>query len=76
MAKKDIIWHVEKRKVSELKPHPDNARIFTEKGMKDLNRSISNTFAALSQSNMPAMFAFIRMRTSCCSFSDSFLLGI
>lgn len=42
MAKKDIIWHVEKRKVSELKPHPDNARIFTEKGMQDLNRSIKS----------------------------------
>ena len=40
--KKEIVWHVEKRKVAELKPHPDNARIFTEKGMQDLKRSINS----------------------------------
>lgn len=37
-----IIWHVESRKVAELKPHPENPRIFTEKGMRDLKRSISS----------------------------------
>lgn len=37
-----IEWHVETRKVAELKPHPDNPRIFTEKGMRDLKRSISS----------------------------------
>lgn len=40
--KKEIVWHVEKRKVADLKPHPDNARIFTEKGMQDLKRSINS----------------------------------
>lgn len=34
-----ITWHVESRKVAELKPHPENPRIFTEKGMRDLKRS-------------------------------------
>lgn len=37
-----ITWHVEKRKIEDLKPHPDNARIFTEKGMKDLKNSINS----------------------------------
>lgn len=37
-----ITWHVETRKVADLKPHPDNPRIFTEKGMKDLKKSISS----------------------------------
>lgn len=74
--KKEIVWHVEKRKVADLKPHPDNARIFTEKGMQDLKRSISNMLAALSQSKMPAMFAFILIKTSCCSFAVNSLLGI
>lgn len=41
MAEK-IIWHAEKRKLSELKPHPENPRIFTDKGMKDLAKSIRN----------------------------------
>lgn len=40
--KKEIVWHVEKRKVADLKPHHDNARIFTEKGMQDLKRSINS----------------------------------
>ena len=37
-----IIWHAEKRKLSELTPHPENPRIFTDKGMKDLAKSIKN----------------------------------
>lgn len=37
-----ITWHVEKRNIDELKPHPDNARIFTEKGMADLKKSINS----------------------------------
>nr|DAK75349.1 MAG TPA: ParB protein [Caudoviricetes sp.] len=36
-----INWHVEKRKISDLIPHKDNPRIFTEKGMKDLDKSIN-----------------------------------
>lgn len=36
-----INWHVEKRKISELIPHKENPRIFTEKGMKDLDKSIT-----------------------------------
>ena len=35
-----INWHIEKRKISDLTPHKDNPRIFTEKGMKDLDKSI------------------------------------
>ena len=37
-----IEWHVEKRKIEDLKPHPENARIFTEKGMADLKKSINS----------------------------------
>lgn len=37
-----ITWHIEKRNIDELKPHPDNARIFTEKGMADLKKSINS----------------------------------
>ncbi len=40
--KKHIIWKVEKRKIEELKPHSKNPRIFTEKGMKDLKKSIDS----------------------------------
>lgn len=36
-----INWHIEKRKISDLIPHKDNPRIFTEKGMKDLDKSIT-----------------------------------
>ena len=36
----DIEWKCEKRNIEELKPHPNNHRVFTEKGMKDLNKSI------------------------------------
>lgn len=36
-----IEWHIEKRKIDEIKPHPKNPRLFTEKGMKDLDKSIS-----------------------------------
>jgi len=43
MAKKsDIEWHVERRKLDDLKPHPDNPRIFTADGMKDLKKSIGS----------------------------------
>ena len=37
-----INWHIEKRAVAELKPHPQNERIFTEAGLRNLNRSISS----------------------------------
>jgi len=40
--KKQIIWKIEKRKIDELKPHSKNPRIFTEKGMKDLENSINS----------------------------------
>ena len=36
----DIQWKCEKRNIDDLKPHKDNPRVFTEKGMKDLNKSI------------------------------------
>lgn len=42
MAGNKIIWHAEKRKLSELTPHPENPRRFTDKGMKDLEKSIRN----------------------------------
>lgn len=37
-----IQWHIETRPVESLKPHPKNERIFTEEGMRNLNRSISS----------------------------------
>jgi DNA modification methylase len=37
-----IIWKTEKRKIAELIPHPKNPRVFTKKGMKDLEKSIKN----------------------------------
>jgi ParB-like chromosome segregation protein Spo0J len=40
--KKRINWHLEKRKLVDLKPHPKNPRQFTEKGMKDLENSINS----------------------------------
>jgi hypothetical protein len=39
---KRIIWKIEKRKLKDLKPHPNNPRQFTEKGMKDLENSINS----------------------------------
>ena len=39
---KRIIWTIEKRKLGDLKPHPNNPRQFTEKGMKDLENSINS----------------------------------
>jgi len=36
----DIKWKCEKRKISDLTPHPGNPRVFTEKGMRDLKKSI------------------------------------
>ena len=36
----DIKWKCEKRNIEDLKPHPENPRVFTEKGMKDLGKSI------------------------------------
>ena len=36
----DIKWNFEKRNIEDLKPHPENPRVFTEKGMKDLGKSI------------------------------------
>jgi hypothetical protein len=39
---KRIIWKIEKRKLVDLKPHPNNPRQFTEKGMKDLENSIKS----------------------------------
>lgn len=39
---KRITWKVERRKLSDLKPHPKNPRQFTEKGMRDLENSINS----------------------------------
>lgn len=39
---KRIIWKIEKRKLTDLKPHPKNPRQFTQKGMKDLENSINS----------------------------------
>jgi DNA modification methylase len=39
---KRITWTIEKRKLSDLNPHPKNPREFTEKGMKDLENSINS----------------------------------
>lgn len=39
---KRIGWKLERRKLSELKPHSKNPRQFTEKGMKDLESSIDS----------------------------------
>ena len=39
---KKINWKLERRKLSELIPHPQNPRHFTEKGMKDLENSINS----------------------------------
>lgn len=41
MKKNRIAWHIEKRKLDDLKPHPNNPRQFTKKGMKDLEKSIN-----------------------------------
>jgi len=35
--KNRINWHLEKRKLADLKPHPKNPRQFTEKGIYDQN---------------------------------------
>ena len=37
-----IKWILEKRKIKDLTPHPKNPRLFTKKGMKDLEKSIKN----------------------------------
>lgn len=42
MSKEKITWHVERRRIEDIKPHEENPRIFTEKGMKDLNKSIDS----------------------------------
>lgn len=42
MVKKRITWHIEKRKLADLKPHAKNPRQFTDKGMKDLENSINS----------------------------------
>jgi hypothetical protein len=39
---KKLTWHIEKRKITDLKPHSKNPREFTEKGMKDLESSINS----------------------------------
>lgn len=41
MAKK-ITWKIQKKSIDDLKPHEKNPRIFTEKGMKDLENSIKS----------------------------------
>jgi len=41
-TEKRIVWKLESRKLSELQPHPQNPRQFTEKGMKDLESSIDS----------------------------------
>ncbi len=35
-----MIWHIEKRKVSDLKSYEDNPRILTKKGLADLKQSV------------------------------------
>lgn len=42
VKKPKITWSVEKRKLADLKPHEKNPRNFTEKGMKDLEKSINS----------------------------------
>lgn len=42
MSEKRITWKIEKRKISDLKPHPKNPRQFTDKGMDDLEKSIDS----------------------------------
>jgi DNA modification methylase len=39
---KRITWKIEKRKLADLKPHSKNPRVFTDKGMKDLENSINS----------------------------------
>lgn len=38
----NINWILEKRKIKDLIPHLKNPRLFTKKGMKDLEKSIKN----------------------------------
>lgn len=40
--KTDLIWHTEKRKVSDLKEHPKNPRKITKEQMEHIKNSISN----------------------------------
>jgi hypothetical protein len=42
LTKKTITWRIEKRKLADLKPHPENPRVFTDEGMKDLENSINS----------------------------------
>jgi DNA modification methylase len=42
MMQKRITWKLEKRNLQDLKPHAKNPRQFTEKGMKDLEKSINS----------------------------------
>lgn len=37
----EIVWHHEKRKISDLRPYDKNPRVLKEKPMQDLKRSIS-----------------------------------
>lgn len=37
-----IKWNIEKRKIDDLKPFENNPRNFTEKGLKDLKKSIES----------------------------------
>lgn len=41
-SKSKIEWSLERRKLADLKPHEKNPRNFTEKGMKDLEKSINS----------------------------------
>jgi len=41
-TKLKITWHLEKRKVKDLFPYHKNPREFTEKGLKELEKSIKN----------------------------------
>ena len=42
MTNKRIKWHVEQRRVSELKPQTRNPRIITEQGLDQLKNSFDN----------------------------------
>lgn len=42
----DLVWHIEKRHISDLKPHEKNPRIITNKGIDQLKESFEEIGAA------------------------------
>lgn len=42
MSDKRIVWTIQKKSISELKPHPKNPRIITERGLKQLEESFDD----------------------------------